>query len=307
METSWHSYPSIYALGHREVRGIFQSEVQIEEKIDGSQFSFGVFNGELKLKSKSKELVECAPEKLFNKAAEYVISIKHLLTDGYTYRGEYLQKPSHNTLCYSRVPTNNIMIFDINDGYESYLSYDDKKIEAERIGLEVIPLMFRGIIEDPTILPSMIERVSVLGGQDMEGLVVKNYSMFGSDKKVLMCKYVSEKFKEIHRKSWKENNPNKKDVLQLLIEALKTEARWRKAVHHLKDKGELEESPRDIPKVMKEIDEDIKKECLEYISEKLMDWAMPNILRGIKSGVPEWYKKFLIDNAYGNQHKQGKG
>ncbi len=34
---SWHSYPSIYNLGHREVAEILKSPVNVEEKIDGSQ------------------------------------------------------------------------------------------------------------------------------------------------------------------------------------------------------------------------------------------------------------------------------
>ena len=39
--TSWHSYPQIYNLGHKAIAGIFDDDVLIEEKIDGSQFSFG--------------------------------------------------------------------------------------------------------------------------------------------------------------------------------------------------------------------------------------------------------------------------
>lgn len=39
--TSWHSYPKVWALGHRETKDIFVSDVIIEEKVDGSQFNFG--------------------------------------------------------------------------------------------------------------------------------------------------------------------------------------------------------------------------------------------------------------------------
>lgn len=37
--TSWHSYPSIYALGHRALGELFLDPVVVEEKVDGSQFS----------------------------------------------------------------------------------------------------------------------------------------------------------------------------------------------------------------------------------------------------------------------------
>ena len=33
--TSWHSYPSIYALGHRAVADLLRYEVNVEEKVDG--------------------------------------------------------------------------------------------------------------------------------------------------------------------------------------------------------------------------------------------------------------------------------
>lgn len=48
---SWHSYPKIWALGHSETQEIFKSPVIIEEKIDGSQFNFGRFGEEIKVRS----------------------------------------------------------------------------------------------------------------------------------------------------------------------------------------------------------------------------------------------------------------
>ena len=38
-----HSYPSIYALGHKAVADIFNEPVLVEEKVDGSQFGFGIY------------------------------------------------------------------------------------------------------------------------------------------------------------------------------------------------------------------------------------------------------------------------
>ena len=47
--TSWHSYGKIFNLGHKETEALFDGPVVVEEKIDGSQFSFGSINGELNL------------------------------------------------------------------------------------------------------------------------------------------------------------------------------------------------------------------------------------------------------------------
>jgi len=35
METSWHSYPKIYNLGHRAIRDLLEDPVVVEEKVDG--------------------------------------------------------------------------------------------------------------------------------------------------------------------------------------------------------------------------------------------------------------------------------
>ena len=80
-----NSYPSIYALGHKAIQGIFDTEVLIEEKVDGSQFSFGLVNGELSCRSKGKDIVLDAPEKMFGNAIEVVKSLP--LREGWVYRG----------------------------------------------------------------------------------------------------------------------------------------------------------------------------------------------------------------------------
>ena len=39
------SYPKIFTLGDRHTQGIFDGEVEITEKIDGSAIAFGMING----------------------------------------------------------------------------------------------------------------------------------------------------------------------------------------------------------------------------------------------------------------------
>ena len=54
-------------------------------------------------------------QKMFDKGAFTALRLfnEGLLAPGVTYYGEYLQKPKHNTLCYDRVPKDNIIIFDV--------------------------------------------------------------------------------------------------------------------------------------------------------------------------------------------------
>lgn len=294
--SSWHSYPSIFALGHRAVADLFDGPVLVEEKIDGSQFSFGRFDGELRCRSKGAVLNLIAPEAMFREAIETATALD--LRDGWTYRAEYLKKPKHNTLAYDRIPIRHLMIFDVNAGDEVYLSYDEKATEAARIGLEVVPRIIEGVIEDVTTFRALLDATSILGGQKIEGVVVKNYARFGPDKKALMGKFVSERFKETHAAEWRKENPKSGDVVQNLIRVYATPARYQKAMQHLAEAGRLEGSPRDIGLLLKETAEDIERECAEEISRALYQWAWPQIRRGAVAGVPQWYKDRLVERQF---------
>lgn len=296
--SSWHSYSKIFNVGHGALAELFADEVTIEEKVDGSQFSFGIFDGELRCRSKGQQLVVDAPEKLFIKAVETVKALAPLLKNGYTYRGEYLAKPKHNALAYDRHPVKHIIIFDISPGEETYLTYEEKQAEATRLGLETVPLVYKGTITNADQVLELMNQISVLGGQQIEGLVIKNYKKFGSDKKILLGKHVSEAFKEVHKKDWKTSNPVSKDVVSLIGEQYKSKARWNKAIQHLKERGELEGTPKDIGKLMVEIQEDIKTECVEEIKEQLYKWAAPNIMRIAIQGLPQWYKDELVKKQF---------
>ncbi len=208
--------------------------VIVEEKVDGSQFSFGRFDSELRIRSKGKEMIVDAPEKMFQLAVNLASSLD--LRDGWTYRGEFLSKPKHNALAYDRVPNGNVILFDINTGEEGYLNYEDKQSEANRIGVEIVPLLFTGEIKSANDILCFLERTSILGGQKIEGVVIKNYNRFGRDKKVLMGKYVSEAYKEVHNKEWGSANPKQGDIVQRLIDMYRIDTRWEKSVIHLKEK-----------------------------------------------------------------------
>ena len=290
---SWHSYPSIFNLGHKALEPIVQTELLVEEKIDGSQFSFGRFNGELKVRSKGKEMFADAPETMFQQAVDAVAQLD--LRDGWTYRGEYLSKPKHNSLCYSRVPEKHVILFDVNIDHESYLAYQEKSHEACRLGLECVPKLYEGIVTGD-ILNACLELDSVLGNTKIEGVVLKQYDVFGRDKKVLMGKYVSEAFKERHTKEWKGANPNSSDVIDELSKRLATEARWEKSIQHLRDSGEIDGDVRDIGKLLKAIGLDVHKEESEWIKEQLFKWAWPKIQRGLTRGFPDYYKKKIASD-----------
>jgi len=298
METSWHSYPKVYALGHPSIMQLLEDEVWAQEKIDGSQFSFGVFGGVLKCKSKGKELVLDAPEQMFAPAVEYVKSIKDKLVDGWTYRAEFLGKPKHNTICYDKHPQNHLVLFDVNEGFEKYISPTSLSKIANELGIDSTPIYSHGKINNPADIEALLTMDSFLGGSKIEGVVIKNYSRYGRDGKVLMGKYVSEAFKEKHGKERKKNNPSSRDVIYRIGDELRTEARWQKAIQHLKERGEYCGDVKDIGKLIKEIQSDVGVECKEEIIRDLWRYAWPQISRQIIRGFPEWYKAILLKKQF---------
>lgn len=312
---SWHSPQSIFALGHRALKDLFTVPVQIQEKVDGSFFAFGVYSeldehGDergLRVRSKGAVMVPDAPQAMFKPAVKAVKDRLHLLRPNWQYRGETLCKPNHNSLHYDQVPKDNIILFDILTDEETYLTYDELKAEGDRLGLEVVPQLFSGTISDPASLRSFLDTVSVLGGQNIEGVVIKPLSpLYGPDKKMLFGKFVSEHFKEVHRKAWGENNPTNKDIIVGLGGMYGTPARWAKAVQHLREAGLIEDSPRDIGPIIKEIPKDVLKECEDEIKEKLFKYAWPHISRMITKDFPAWYKEQLLVKQFENE-ASGRG
>jgi hypothetical protein len=277
---------------------LFSGPVTIEEKVDGSQFSFGVFGGEIKCRSKGQQLSIVEPDGMFKKAVESVKERSHLLRDGWVYRGEYLQSPRHNCLRYNRTPVGYIILFDVSPTKNEYLSAADKAAEAARIGLESVPVYFEGDVHDRELLASFLDCESVLGGVKIEGFVVKNYEQQNPDGEVLLAKYVSDRFKEAHHvKKTVSGVLDRETVIDAIIRAFKTEARWAKAVSHLRDTGQLKGAPEDIGPLLKEVQSDIRKECLDEITQALLEWALPQVMKGVGYGFADWYKNALLESA----------
>lgn len=291
------SYNEIFHVSHKAISEIWDEPVEIQEKCDGSQISFMVDeDGELLIRSKGQQLYEDNPgSKMFFEGIQSIKERKPLLVPGYIYRGEYLRVAKHNTIRYSRIPTDHIIIFDIQIAMGEFASPDQRKELAASLGYEVVPTFYNGVWgHDLVDLKEFLELDSVLGGSKIEGVVVKCYTKFYGGKP-MMGKLVSDAFKEKNDKEWKKSNPGKKDKVEELIDMYRTEARWRKAIQHLRDSGSLDNSPRDIGPLLKEVATDVKKEEEDAIKDLLFQWAWPQISRGITRGLPDFYKDYLLE------------
>lgn len=292
------AFPKIFSIGTKQTQDLFHGEVEITEKIDGSQIGFGVINGELIIRSKGCRIYPENVDKMFKAAVDVIMERKELLEEGFFYYGEYLRSNKHNILVYDQIPKNHIALYGFrNIEKDLFISYEFIKNRAKMLDLDIVPLLFQGKIESKEELKENLNRISFLGKAKIEGLVVKNYNkellIGGQVIPILMGKYVSEDFKEVHNKEWKSCNTGngKFDVYK---SQFCNTARWNKAIQHLRDRGELTQSLKDIGPLLKEINVDIMDEEQDNIKTWLWNNFGKEVLREACRGFPEYYKEYLL-------------
>lgn len=298
------NYQKIYGDHKREVQDIYEGHLIVEEKIDGSQFRIEIDEeGRIFCGSHHQELSLTGSNfKLgTEKAQEVLRGLKAENGDVISIFCEYLAKPKQNVIPYARVPRNHLVMFDaIVQG--KYLDREEKERFAFNIGLECVPLLWRGPAEEFTeeVRKKLLKTKSFLGHQKgydrIEGIVIKNYGKYYDLNKFpwlegqfMATKIVNEEFKEINKRV----NPRAGDKLQALKDSMRSEARWRKAVQHLKEKNELVNDMQDLAKLAPEVVRDIEEEEKEIIKDELWKLYGKSILQASVKGLPQWYQERL--------------
>ena len=303
------SYPKVLTLGRPESAAVFFGRYVIEEKLDGSQFSFGVTaEGELRVRSKGAVIDPEVPPNLFANACATVLRLFNSakLFPGTTYRAEALQSRRHNTLAYERAPEAGFVLFDV-ESHDQGFYRDRKQAVAEDLGVECIRRLGEGD-SAPTeaMMDAMLYQDSMLGGTKVEGVVFKNYnqpSQYGPMAwPVTFVKYVNPAFREMNDKAWRENRTTATaDVVGTILSGVNREAVWTKAVQHLRDAGELESDPRDIGKLLREVNVDFEAENTAAIKDLLYKRFRIKVMKGLTTGFPEWYKAQIATSVLADE------
>jgi len=306
------SYPKVRNLGHPDIDGLLDGPITIQEKVDGSQFSF-MWDESGTLWARSKGKMQAGPgietDKMFQPAIDYLsglASIDPQLERGPTiFRAEYMSKPKHNTIAYDEMPHNGLALFDVEYGQDRFQTDVALYAWAGALGISYVPEFANehGSFVNMKALDNYLDRDSFLGGSKVEGIVIKNRTRFGADGKMLAGKYVSEAFKEAHKKDWKGRNPGGQDVVGQIVESVNTEARWEKAVQHLAEDGLLTHTPKDIGLLMKAVKDDAFNEEKHWMMAQVWNWSSPQIMRGLGRGLPEWYKQKLAERQFATQEE----
>lgn len=270
-------------------------EIRIREKIDGSQIGFGKDpEGRLWVRSRGKILVDPLVGTVdrssgFGPAIDYIESIKNKINPDEFFYGEYLSRPHHGKIKYDRVPNNHIVIFESSDfDRKEFYSYD---MRAEYMGFETAKEydLDKSEMNMDGLKKAMDEAVPMLGGERVEGLVLKNYGQSGhegqdrGDVDVLSMKIVQEDFREV--------KVVKAKGIDAFIERFSTHQRYEKALQHLKEAGELDGTDADIGRLCKEVIRDTREEESHVIEPWLDAYANKAFNRGLVKDVPAWLKK----------------
>jgi hypothetical protein len=294
-------------------QGLFDGEVVVQEKVDGSQVSFAMecVSAERHIGGKrtyapvvrSKNQIVQDGNKMFQMVLDWVRDKAPRLNPNFIYRGEAVTSLKHNTLTYARVPNGGVMLFDIYDREgDRMLDPSELRIEAVRLGLEQVRTFAwrKGVtIED---VRSFIGSQSKLGGTFIEGVVIKAYdkpdpqsfAQTTDAQGFLKVKLVCEDFKEVHHKDWKGRNPNGKDFVSNLVEVYGTPQRFDKAIQRMREEGKLTETPKDIGELIGRVVDDIKEECADEIAAALFKHFGKKVLSGIGKKVPNYYKETVL-------------
>ncbi len=292
------TFPKIWHVGSPEVRdNLFTGGVEVTEKIDGSQLGWGLLSdGKLCIRSKGTVIYNGeyirTPDSLFSAAVAYIISIKDKLHADTSYYGEVLSAKKHNTLSYGSVPRNNIVLYGIcSKGYWCD-DHDILQKEADKLDLDAVALIYRGVIKDIDQVKEFLNIVSYYAGTKIEGVVIKNYNQQAVSAYSSMCfgKYVSEAFKEANHAGW----AAKPSKIEEFYASFTNKARWEKTLQHLRDDGKLTDSPKDIGLIIETTLRDFEEEEATALKEALYRVYIRQVKQYVVKGLPQYYKEKLL-------------
>ena len=297
------SYGKIYNVGHPYTQDLYDQKCYIQEKLDGSQFSFGINDdGELLCRSKNRAIDVTSYEKMFNLAVHTANRLyqEDKLKMGWIYRAEAITQPKHNSINYKVIPPGGLVIYEIQTDKHSCLHPDQSKEVAESLGLLFAPVYYKGMVSTKEIA-ECCKKTSVVNPEiQIEGVVIKRLIIqkINQFDELSRSKYVNEEFRELHLNNPEYKKTNKESIVDNISNTFSTKERWKKVIQHMKEDGVLLGEPKDIGNICKYVQEDIFKECEPMIKDMMYALYKKDIKRAVVKGIPEWYKKHLagMDN-----------
>ena len=302
-------YPKVLHVGAPLVETIFFNEVEITEKVDGSQCRIRLTEDAVMVGSKNQGIADMGMFEIAHEQGDRI----HAETDWRTLGDdvmlfcEFLKEPRHNTIKYDRVPLNNLYLFGAMLGSDHMVTGGLVEI-AEHLDIDPPNIMSSGMVENAEELKEFMTQQSYLGGSLVEGVVIKNYNRTYDPLQVhsqeyigypMAAKFVREDFKRANAKQW--NTVDRKKGIDAIVEMFFTGERFMKTVQHLKDEGKIDYQKSDLKYLIPEFFGDLMDEKKEEMTRIIMS----EIFRVLKKRASGYVVKSWIDHLTEKQFEHG--
>ena len=274
--------------------------IVVQEKIDGANFSIR-YDSETNTIAAFSRKRQLGLENNLRGALEWsqkldVDLVKSVLGNNLVLFTEWLVR---HTVVYPQDKYQQAYCYDIYDvENEKYLTQDIVEQKVRELGLIYVPVFYRGEFTSWDDLKQFVGKTE-MGGEQGEGIVVKNQTKLNHPKLTFYTKLVSESFCETKaHKDSKVVDMNKiaeRERLQAITETIVTEARVRKLLNKMIDDGVIPENWDEhnmgvIAKHMgKEVYYDCKKEepdVVEQVGEHFGKYSNATAMRIVKKILP---------------------
>lgn len=188
-------YQHVERLGHKEVEGLLDGDVIVQEKIDGANATVARCDGDLVIASRNQTLsTNGEPATGFRGLVEYVLKSRipeFVRKYSWALRGEWLVQHS---LPYSKEAMGRFYVFDVQPD-KGYLHPDFYVPLLIEYGIDFVPVAAR--LTRPTIdeLVNLTKMASVFGASHCEGIIIKRYDFVNQYGRTQWGKMIHEDFK----------------------------------------------------------------------------------------------------------------
>lgn len=304
-------------LGKRGTRSLLERgrNCVVEEKIDGAQLTFEVREGQLVAGSRRHVLDPTRAPRRFRAVLSELRPATERMTPGLIYRAEVVAQPQAVTLAYERPARGLAVLFDVNRPDGSFLDPDARLVEAERLGMDCVPVLHAGEVTPALLTQLIATSTPLLGGERIEGVVVKAADDLSAGR--LMGKFVADDFREVHVADWS-GDTDPRSMVQSLAFSVSTPARFRKMVAAMAEDGVLtgtrsdigEFCRRTIANVAEEEGEELREQWHAYWEQRPKanhtgaSAMMKNLNRQVNDSAAIWFKTELAEGRIAAEPKE---
>lgn len=265
----FRKYQHLERFGTTEVEQIELGECYVFPKIDGTNASVWISNGEVKAGSRNRELLLDKDNGGFYEWVLKQENIKNYLLKNPTHRlyGEWLIP--HSLKTYRDDAWRNFYVFDVVEE-DRHLHYNFYKPLLDEFNINYTPpisIITNGSYEK--FINQLPKNVFLMqdGKGSGEGIVIKNYDFVNKFGKTVFAKIVTSEFKEKHAKTMGASSLECKELIEKVIcDKYVTKALCEKVLSKIENDGGF--SSKQIPRLLNTIFYDlVKEDCWNFIKE----------------------------------------